>query len=249
MTAAAFVANFVNFGVLFSFGIFLTPIAESFDTSTGPVAPLFSTAVLLLLLGWSDRWKGQRQHWRSASCRNRRSIYDSWLICQQSSFGFVDVVSGLRAIGGSAVGCCYPSMIGTVGRWFQHRRASAISLVLAGVGMGTVYCPNCVSFLDRQLGLEIDTRDLCSIRRSASGFVHFGRSRSACEPAKFRSWLSNNSPFQKFIVLYVALVLGGPGFLVAFYNDHAVSEGISGTATSSGSRNHQRVVSSCPPRH
>ncbi|MDP7067364.1 MAG: hypothetical protein QF637_07065, partial [Acidimicrobiales bacterium] len=50
MTAAAFVANFVNFGVLFSFGIFLTPIAESFETSTGPVAPLFSTAVCFYYL-------------------------------------------------------------------------------------------------------------------------------------------------------------------------------------------------------
>ena len=35
---------------------------------------------------------------------------------------------------------------------------------------------------------------------------------------------------RKFVVLYAALVLGGPGFYapVAFYNDHAMSEGISG---------------------
>ena len=38
-------------------------------------------------------------------------------------------------------------MIGTVGRWFQHRRASAISLVLAGVGMGTFIVPIVSRFL------------------------------------------------------------------------------------------------------
>ena len=43
---AACAATFVAFGALFSFGVFLTPLARSFDTTTGGIAPLLSGAVL-----------------------------------------------------------------------------------------------------------------------------------------------------------------------------------------------------------
>ena len=42
MVATAAMANFVGFGILFSFGLFRTPLADEFDTSTGAIAPLFS---------------------------------------------------------------------------------------------------------------------------------------------------------------------------------------------------------------
>ena len=50
VTGAAAIANFVTFGILFSFGVFLTPIAETFGTSSGPVAPLFSAAICFYYL-------------------------------------------------------------------------------------------------------------------------------------------------------------------------------------------------------
>lgn len=131
---------------------------------------------------------------------------------------------------GSAVGCCYPSMIGTVGRWFEHRRASAISLVLAGVGMGTFVVPIVSRFLIDNWGW----RSALGIYAAFSAVLLTLCTVAAKDPPANQTspalGLSKILRSRKFVVLYAALVLGGPGFYapVAFYNDHAMSEGISG---------------------
>ena len=230
MTAAAFVANFVNFGVLFSFGIFLTPIAESFDTSTGPVAPLFSTAVCFYYLAGAVGGK-------ISDSVGVRPVVGTGAVFMTIGLIVSSVASELwilylvyAPLVGSAVGCCYPSMIGTVGRWFEHRRASAISLVLAGVGMGTFVVPIVSRFLIDNWGW----RSALGIYAAFSAVLLTLCTVAAKDPPANQTspalGLSKILRSRKFVVLYAALVLGGPGFYapVAFYNDHAMSEGISG---------------------
>lgn len=230
MTAAAFVANFVNFGVLFSFGIFLTPIAESFDTSTGPVAPLFSTAVCFYYLAGAVGGK-------ISDTVGVRPVVGTGAVFMTIGLIVSSVASELwilylvyAPLVGSAVGCCYPSMIGTVGRWFEHRRASAISLVLAGVGMGTFVVPIVSRFLIDNWGW----RSALGIYAAFSAVLLTLCTVAAKDPPANQTspalGLSKILRSRKFVVLYAALVLGGPGFYapVAFYNDHAMSEGISG---------------------
>ncbi|MEC7916033.1 MAG: MFS transporter [Actinomycetota bacterium] len=230
MTAAAFVANFVNFGVLFSFGIFLTPIAESFDTSTGPVAPLFSTAVCFYYLAGAVGGK-------ISDTVGVRPVVGTGAVFMTIGLIVSSVASELwilylvyAPLVGSAVGCCYPSMIGTVGRWFEHRRASAISLVLGGVGMGTFVVPIVSRFLIDNWGW----RSALGIYAAFSAVLLTLCTVAAKDPPANQTspalGLSKILRSRKFVVLYAALVLGGPGFYapVAFYNDHAMSEGISG---------------------
>ncbi|MBM37422.1 MAG: hypothetical protein CL460_09650 [Acidimicrobiaceae bacterium] len=230
VTAAAFVANFVNFGVLFSFGIFLTPIAESFDTSTGPVAPLFSTAVCFYYLAGAVGGK-------ISDSVGVRPVVGTGAVFMTIGLIVSSVASELwilylvyAPLVGSAVGCCYPSMIGTVGRWFEHRRASAISLVLAGVGMGTFVVPIVSRFLIDNWGW----RSALGIYAAFSAVLLTLCTVAAKDPPANQTspalGLSKILRSRKFVVLYAALVLGGPGFYapVAFYNDHAMSEGISG---------------------
>ena len=99
VTGAAFVANFVTFGVLFSFGIFLTPIADSFDTSIGPVAPLFSTAVCFYYLAGAVAGRFSDRVGVPGS-RDRRDFYDNRLDSQRSGISAVAAVLGIRATGG-----------------------------------------------------------------------------------------------------------------------------------------------------
>ena len=127
--------------MLFSFGIFLTPIADSFDTSTGPVAPLFSTAVCFYYLAGAVAG-------RFSDRVGVRPVIVAGAVLMTVGLTVSALASALwhlylvyAPLVGSAVGCCYPPMIGTVGRWFQERRTTAISLVLAGVGMGTFVGP------------------------------------------------------------------------------------------------------------
>ena len=138
VTSAAFVANFVNFGVLFSFGIFLTPIAETFDTSTGPVAPLFSAAVCFYYLAGAVGGRFSDSVGVKPVVASGAALMTIGLVVSSLATELWHLYLVYAPLVGSAVGCCYPPMIGTVGRWFKERRASAISLVLAGVGMGTV---------------------------------------------------------------------------------------------------------------
>ena len=131
----------MNFGVLFSFGIFLTPIAETFETSTGPVAPIFSTAVCFYYLAGAIGGKISDTVGVRPVVATGTVFMTLGLIVSSQASELWHLYLGYAPLVGSAVGCCYPSMIGTVGRWFKHRQASAISLVLAGVGMGTFIGP------------------------------------------------------------------------------------------------------------
>jgi len=232
VTSAAFVANFVNFGVLFSFGIFLTPIAETFDTSTGPVAPIFSTAVCFYYLAGAIGGKiGDTLGVRPVIAVGSVFMTVGLIISSQASalwhlyFFYAPLV-------GSAVGCCYPSMIGTVGRRFKHRQASAISLVLAGVGMGTFIGP----IVSRALIDAVGWRSTLAVYAVVSGILLTSCTFAAVDsPQTERTntvGLRTILRSKRFLILYGALTVGGPGFYapLAFYNDHAVSEGIRGTA-------------------
>ena len=105
-------------------------------------------------------------------------------------------------------------MIGTVGRWFKERRASAISLVLAGVGMGTFVVPIVSRFLIDAWGW----RATLAIYAGFSAVLLTASAIAAVDPpsenAPYLSWVSpaNDPESRKFLVLYGALVLGGPGF-------------------------------------
>ncbi|MDP6862654.1 MAG: MFS transporter [Acidimicrobiales bacterium] len=232
VTSAAFVANFVNFGVLFSFGIFLTPIAETFETSTGPVAPIFSTAVCFYYLAGAIGGKiGDTVGARPVVAAGA-VFMTLGLIASSQASELWHLYLGYAPLVGSAVGCCYPSMIGTVGRWFKHRQASAISLVLAGVGMGTFIGP----IVSRILIDAWGWRSTLGLYAIFSGVLLVTCTFAVVDSPKTQQndglGLRKILRSKKFLILYGALALGGPGFYapLAFYNDHAVSEGISGSA-------------------
>ncbi len=222
----------MTFGVLFSFGIFLTPIAESFNTSTGPVAPLFSTAVCFYYLAgavagrFSDRVGVRPVVAAGAICMTIGLIVSA----RASALWHLYLV--YAPLVGSAVGCCYPPMIGTVGRWFEERRTAAISLVLAGVGMGTFVGP----IVSRALIDVWGWRSTLGIYAAFSAVLLAACAIASDDPPTSPDFkplgLSAILRSKKFLMLYGALVLGGPGFYapLAFYNDHAISKGL-GTQT------------------
>ena len=232
VTGAAFVANFATFGVLFSFGIFLTPIADSFETSTGPVAPLFSTAVCFYYLAgavagrFSDR-VGVRPVVAAGAI-----FMTIGLIASARASALWQLYLVYAPLVGSAVGCCYPPMIGTVGRWFEEKRTAAISLVLAGVGMGTFVGPIVSRALIDAWGWRSTLGIYAAISAVLLGACAIASSDAPTNAGSKQLGLSAILRSKKFLTLYGALILGGPGFYapLAFYNDHAVSEGIGSQA-------------------
>jgi len=232
VTGAAFVANFVTFGVLFSFGIFLTPIADSFDTSIGPVAPLFSTAVCFYYLAGAVAGRFSDRVGVRPVVVTGAIFMTIGLIASARASALWQLYLVYAPLVGSAVGCCYPPMIGTVGRWFEEKRTAAISLVLAGVGMGTFVGP----IVSRALIDAWGWRSTLGIYAAISGVLlvvcAIASSDAPTNAGSQQLGLSAILRSKKFLALYGALILGGPGFYapLAFYNDHAVSEGIGSQA-------------------
>jgi MFS family permease len=226
---AAFAANFVTFGVLFSFGVYLTPIAEGFDTTTGPVSPLFSAAVLVYYFAGAvggrlgDRY-GARLVVLVGAITISVALYAAANTNELWQLYLVFPVVGI------AVGCCYPPLIGAVGRRFEQRRVMAIAIVLAGVGAGTWIMPVVARRLIDDRGwrgtFEIWALATLLVILIVAATLGPGRSSDADEHVPVRArQLVRTRPFVR---LYVAVVLVSPGFYapLAFLNDYAVARDI-----------------------
>ncbi len=229
-TLAAAAANIVTFGTLFSFGVFLTPLATSFDTTTGGISPLFSITVAVYYLAGAvagrvgDRF-GVRRVVTVAAVALPLGL---WLASIARSLPLLYLA--YAPLVGVAVGCCYTPLIGAVGRWFDRRRPLAIAVVLVGVGGGTLILPNVCEFLIDRYGWRSSFRVLALIGAVVLVAVVLilrdegtatERSRPTLRPFEAR----HSTRFRR---LYLSIILIGPGFYapVAFFNDFAIARGV-----------------------
>jgi MFS family permease len=230
VAGAAFAANFVTFGVLFSFGIFLKPFMDEFDRSEGTVAGIFSAAVLIYYVGGAV---GGR-------------VGDRLTVRPVVAFGAVTMTVGLllssRATAvwqlylvypplvGIAVGCCYPPMIGVVGRWFSARRALSISIVLTGVAAGTSLGPIVSQALIEAYGWRTTLLSYGLVAAVVLGAAALLSGAPPTEEPAASVSLSVLARSARFRRLYLALMLISPGFYMplVFLKNYAEDEGISG---------------------
>lgn len=228
VAAAAFAANFVTFGILFSFGVFLTPIADDLDTTTGPVAALFSTAVCTYYAGGAiggrigDRF-GARLLVASAAL-----AMSVGLLLTAAAGALWQTFAAFGVLVGLATGFCYPSMIGLIGRSFsEQRRPAAMGFLLAGVGAGTLVVPLASHRLISTLGWRQAYVVLAVVAFVAIGWAATRGDRVRTSPARLiRVALLVRS--RRFLMFFAAVVAIGPGFYapVVFYNDYAIERGV-----------------------
>lgn len=229
MAVAAAGANFMSFGLLFSFGLLLTPLADEFDASTPAVASVFSGSVLCYYLAGavggsiSDR-KGARPVVAFGAV-----ALPSGLVLASVAPTLWWLFAAYVPLVGLAVGSCYAPLIGAVGRAMPERQGLAIAVVLTGVGGGTLAMPLVIrALLDRS-----DWRSSFRVLAAATLVVlaiaavlvrdRVG-ARPAGRPAIWRS-MARSSEFRR---LYLSVVLVAPGFYapLAFLNDYAVDRAI-----------------------
>ncbi|MCY3893610.1 MAG: MFS transporter [Acidimicrobiaceae bacterium] len=228
VAAAAFAANFMTFGILFSFGVFLTPIADDLGTTTGPVAALFSTAVCTYYAGGAiggrigDRF-GARLLIAAAAL-----AMSAGLALTAASDALWQTYAAFGVLVGLATGFCYPSMIGLIGRSFsERRRPAAMGFLLAGVGAGTLVMPLASHALISTLGWRQTYAVLAAVALVAIGWAATRGDRVRTSPARLLG-VSQLVRSRRFLLSFAAVVAIGPGFYapVAFYNDYAVDRGV-----------------------
>ena len=228
VAAAAFAANFVTFGILFSFGVFLTPIADDLGTTTGPVAALFSTAVCTYYAGGAiggrigDRF-GARLLVAAAAL-----AMSVGLVLTAASDALWQAYAAFGVLVGLATGFCYPSMIGLIGRSFsERRRPAAMGFLLAGVGAGTLVMPLASHVLISTVGWRGAYAVLAAVAFVAIGWAATRGDRVRTSSARLIG-VARLVRSRRFLLFFAAVVAIGPGFYapVAFYNDYAVERGV-----------------------
>jgi MFS family permease len=136
--AAAFVSMAVVFGVAYGFGAFFEPMATEFGTSNGATSLVFGvTAGCWFLLGsvtgpLADR-VGPRPMLLVAAVALTAGLLLTAAV-ERLWLGYLTYGIGV----GVAVACGYVPTVAAVGGWFARRRAVALAVAVAGIGVGTL---------------------------------------------------------------------------------------------------------------
>ena len=135
---AAFVAMVAVFGVAYSFGAFFAPMAAEFRTGSGATSLVFSiTACCWFLLGSVSGRAVDRVGPRPVLLIGAVALAGGLLAtsaAQQLWVGYLGYGLGV----GVAVACGYVPMVAVVSGWFERRRALAVGVAVAGIGVGTL---------------------------------------------------------------------------------------------------------------
>jgi MFS family permease len=229
--AAAFAASFVVFGIVYSFGVFLKPVAAEFGAAPTAVAAFFSiTASAYYGLGAfagraADRL-GPRIVVMAGAAVLGLGLALTALV-RHIWVGYLTYGLGV-GIGGA---CCYVPTLAAVGGWFERRRNLALGVAAAGTGAGTMVVPPFAASLIHHFGWRMTD----VIFAAAGALILFGCAIMTRAPPIARSAGPARTPrrlfgSREFVLLYLSWVLATTGlfvpfvFLPAFARDHGIGE-------------------------
>jgi MFS family permease len=138
VVAAAFLVALVAYGVQYSFGIFLKPLATDFDWSRALVSGAaslfqFSRGALAIFSGWATDKYGPR---KTVALGGFFLGLGLLLTSQIGTAWQLYLFYGLMV--GFGMSIAFTPLVATSSRWFVSKRGLAVGIVVAGIGMGTV---------------------------------------------------------------------------------------------------------------
>lgn len=150
--AAAFIGGFVVFGVIYSFGIFIEPIAAELHTGRVATSALFSiTSLTFYAFGsltghLSDRLGPRIVVSAGAGLVGAGLIASAFI--EQIWVGYLTYGIGV----GLGAACAYVPTLAIVGGWFTKRRNAALGVAATGTGCGMLVMPPLAATLIEQFG-------------------------------------------------------------------------------------------------
>ena len=136
--AAAFLSSAVTLGTAYSFGAFFKSMAEEFDTTRGATAVIFGATTftffwLSLITGRAVDRYGPKPLLVLGAVSLSIGLWATSAV-QSLGVGYVTYTAGV----GIAAACGYVPMVAVVGALFVQRRALAVGVSVAGIGVGTL---------------------------------------------------------------------------------------------------------------
>src|SRR5665213_1872223 len=138
---SAFIAGFVFFGVMYSFGVFFTPMEAEFHASRTATSVFFAiTGMLFYFFGsitgrLSDRFGPRRVVLAGAVAMGAGLALTA--AATRMWIGYLAYGAGV----GIGASCVYIPTLALVGGWFTRNRTTALGLSAAGTGCGTLLMP------------------------------------------------------------------------------------------------------------
>jgi MFS family permease len=141
VVGSAFFASSVVFGVIYSFGVFLQPMATDFGVDVTATSVFFSaTAIVYYLLGAPAGRLADRYGPRPVVAAG--AVILGAGLCLTAAVGNIWLGYLTYAVGvGVGGACCYVPTLAVVGGWFERRRNTALGVAAAGTGSGTLAVP------------------------------------------------------------------------------------------------------------
>ncbi len=231
VVAAGVMSMFATFGVGYSFGAFFNATSEKFAVGSGATALVFSITISLsfvfgLFTGrWADR-VGPRPVLLAAAA----SLTSGLLLTSVAPniwLGYLTYGVGV----GFAMACGYVPMVATVGGWFVRRRAAALGVAVAGIGLGTMVGSPLAAFTIDRTSLS-QTYVLFGLGGGllllvAAALAERGPAAAHAPAPKSLAELLAGGEFRR---LYVSMLLATLGLFVpfVFLADYAEQRGSSG---------------------
>ncbi|MPY91565.1 MAG: MFS transporter [Acidimicrobiia bacterium] len=147
---AAFFSSAVTLGTAYSFGAFFDSMAAEFDSDRSATAVIFGLTTfafffLSILTGRAVDRFGPRPILALGGVALLLGLVATSRV-ESLGVGYLTYGVGV----GVAAACGYVPMVAVVGGWFRHRRAIAVGLAVAGIGVGTlVLSPVAAALVDR----------------------------------------------------------------------------------------------------
>ena len=155
MAAAAFVAGFVVFGIVYSFGVFLEPMTKEFPIGRAATSAFYSIASLVwYMLGpltghLSDRIGPRIMVVCGAVSMGTGLVLTAFI--EHVWIGYLTYGIGV----GLGAACAYVPTLANLGGWFIRKRNTAFGIAAAGTGCGMLIIPPLAAGLIDRFGWRL----------------------------------------------------------------------------------------------
>lgn len=155
VVAVAFLSNVVAFGITYSFAVMFDGMSAEFGAGRSATAAVFSLAMALhFLLGFVAGWATDRYGPRALLLVGAVIMSGGLLLTAAApSLWIAALTYGVGTGVGTA--CIYVPMVSAVAGWFERRRAIAIGIAVAGVGIGTLATSPLAAWLVGEHGVRM----------------------------------------------------------------------------------------------
>ncbi len=215
VVTAAFVCAFVSFGVTYTFGVFLKPIAHEFHASQAAMSMLFSIIAALTFFLAPFTGEIADRHGSRAVVAAGALVMAAALILSARVHSFPLLLLTYGCGLGSGAACVYIPAISDVGEWFKAKRDIALGIAISGIGCGTLVAAPVSALLIRRYGW----RDSFVIFGLASGALLLLAaallSRPPVAAGKAKAAVMHKALTPAFRLLYVSLLFAGVAIYVA----------------------------------